>query len=108
MRDRQVTFGALISYLAIAFNIISGLIYTPWMIRSIGSDQYALYTLALSVINIFLMDFGIGSAVTKFLSNYYARGEYDEANQFMGVVYKVFFYDIPRYCRMSFCLLLLY
>lgn len=91
MRDRQVTFGALISYLAIAFNIISGLIYTPWMIRSIGSDQYALYTLALSVINIFLMDFGIGSAVTKFLSNYYARGEYDEANQFMGVVYKVFF-----------------
>ncbi len=90
MRDKQVAFGALISYIAIAFNIISGLLYTPWMIRSIGSNQYALYTLALSIINIFLMDFGIGSAVTKFLSNYYARGEYDEANYFMGAVYKVF------------------
>ena len=91
MRDKQVVFGALISYIAIAFNVISGLLYTPWMIRSIGDDKYALYTLALSIINIFLMDFGIGSAVTKFLSNYYAKGEYDEANCFMGVVYKVFF-----------------
>ena len=75
MRDKQVVFGALISYIAIAFNVISGLLYTPWMIHSIGDDKYALYTLALSIINIFLMDFGIGSAVTKFLSNYYAKGE---------------------------------
>lgn len=78
------------SYGAIIFNIIAGLLYTPWMIRSIGDDQYALYTLAISVINIFLLDFGIGSAVTKFLSNYYARGQYEEADRFMGIVYKVF------------------
>jgi len=90
MKNKQITFGALISYVAIAFNILSGLIYTPWMIRTIGDDQYALYTLALSIINIFLLDFGIGSAVTKFLSNYYARDEYKLAEQFMGVVYKVF------------------
>lgn len=87
---KQITFGALLSYSAIAFNIISGLLYTPWMIRTIGDDQYALYTLALSVINLFLLDFGIGSAVTKFLSNYYARGQYDKANRFMGIVYKIF------------------
>lgn len=78
------------SYGAIAFNIIAGLVYTPWMIRTIGDDQYALYTLATSVINIFLLDFGIGASVTKFLSNYYARGQYEEANCFMGIVYKVF------------------
>ena len=88
---KQITFGALLSYGAIAFNILSGLLYTPWMIKNIGDDQFALYTLALSVINIFLLDFGIGSAVTKFLSNYYARKEYDKANMFMGIVYKVFF-----------------
>lgn len=87
---KQLTFGALLSYAAIAFNIISGLLYTPWMISTIGDDQYALYTLALSVINIFLLDFGIGSAVTKFLSNYYARKQFEQANLFMGIVYKVF------------------
>ena len=90
LKNRQFTFGALLSYGAIAFNIVSGLLYTPWMIKTIGDDQYALYTLSISIINIFLVDFGIGSAVAKFLSNYYARGQQDEANLFMGIVYKVF------------------
>ena len=52
--NKQFVGGAFLSYITIAFNIISGLLYTPWMIRTIGDDQYALYTLALSVINLFL------------------------------------------------------
>ena len=90
MRNKQITFAALLSYGAIAFNILAGLLYTPWMIRTIGDDQYALYTLAISVINIFLLDFGIGASVTKFLTNYYAHGQYEEADRFMGIVYRVF------------------
>lgn len=90
LKNKQFTVGAMLSYGAIVFNIISGLLYTPWMIKTIGNDQYALYTLAMSIINIFLLDFGIGSAVTKFLSNYYARDQHEEANLFMGIVYKVF------------------
>ena len=92
MKNKQFVFGAVLSYVTIAFNIVSGLLYTPWMIRTIGDDQYALYTLALSVINLFLIDFGIGTAVSKFLSSYYAEKRYDEANRFMGIVYKVFFF----------------
>lgn len=88
---KQIKLGAVISYITIVFNIIAGLIYTPWMIASIGKDNYALYTLALSIINIFLLDFGIGSSVTRFLSEYYAKGMRKEAEQFMGIVYKVFF-----------------
>ena len=90
-KNNQFVFGAVVSYATIAFNILPGLLYTPWMIRTIGDDQYALYTLALSVINLFLMDFGIGSAVSKFLSAFYAENKQEEANRFMGVVYKVFF-----------------
>jgi len=87
----QLLGGALISYISIAFNILSGLLYTPWMIRTIGDDQYALYTLAISVINMFLIDFGLSSAISKFLSSYYAKGDYEEANRFMGIVYKILF-----------------
>ena len=87
---KEFAFGALLSYGAILFNIISGLLYTPWMIRTIGDDQYALYALALSVINIFLLDFGIGASVTKFLSNYYAQGKNEEADRFMGIVCRVY------------------
>lgn len=90
-RSKQYFFGAILSYAAIAFNIIAGLLYIPWMIRIIGDDQYALFTLAMSVINLFLIDLGIGASVTKFLSNYYAGKQYKEADKFLGIVYKVFF-----------------
>lgn len=90
MKNRQIAIGALLSYGAIVFNIVAGLLYTPWMIRAVGDDHYALYTLALSVINIFLMDFGVGAAVSRFLAKYYAEKRYEEANRFMGIVYKVF------------------
>lgn len=91
IKNKQFTLGAIISYVAIAFNIVSGLLYTPWMIHTIGDDQYALYSLATSVVSMFMLDFGISASVTKFLSNYYANGDYDKANRFMGIVYKVFF-----------------
>ncbi len=91
MKNKQFTLGAAISYFSIAFNILTGLLYTPWMIKTIGEDQYALYTLAISIVNLLLLDFGIGGSVTKFLSNFYAKGEQEKANAFMGIVYKVFF-----------------
>lgn len=89
--QRQYIWGAVLSYGGIAFSVISGLFYTPWMIKIIGDNQYALYALAMSVINLFMMDFGIGGAVSKFLAGFYAQGQKDEANSFLGIVYKIFF-----------------
>lgn len=87
---RQYTLGAIVSYIAILFDIAAGIIYTPWMIHTLGDDQYALYALAISVINIFLIDFGIGAAVTRFLSIFYAEKKYEEAEKFLGIVYVVY------------------
>lgn len=87
----EIKKGALISYAAVAFNAIAGLLYTPWMISCIGADDYGLYTLALSVINFFLIDFGLGEAVSRFLSKYKAEGDRDRAAEFLGVAYKLYF-----------------
>lgn len=75
------------SYLAIAINIVSGLLYTPWMIHSIGRENFGLYTLSLSVITLFVFDFGLSSAVTRFVSRYLAEGSQDKANNCIGLVY---------------------
>lgn len=90
MKHKQMLLGAMLSYGTIAFNMIAGLLYTPWVIRTVGNGQYALYTLAMSIINIFMLDFGLGQAVSKFLSEYYARGQTEKVNRFMAIVYKVF------------------
>ena len=49
--NKQIKLGIIISYLSIGINIISGLVYTPWMISSIGKENYGLYTLAYSVVS---------------------------------------------------------
>lgn len=87
----EIKKGALVSYVAVAFNAIAGLLYTPWMISCIGSDDYGLYTLALSVINFFLIDFGLGEAVSRFLSKYKAEGNHEKAAEFLGIAYKLYF-----------------
>ena len=90
MAGGELKRGALLSYLAIAFNTLAGLLYTPWMVDCIGSTDYGLYTLAMSIINFFMLDFGLGNAVSRFLSKYYAEGDVERANLFLGVVYKMY------------------
>lgn len=60
------------------------------MIACIGKDDYGLYTLALSVVNFFLIDFGLGDSVSRFLSRFYAEGNREAVPFFLGTVYKVF------------------
>ena len=86
----QIRFGAILSYFAIAFNIVSGLLYTPWMVETIGKSQYGLYTLANSLITMFLVDFGLSSATGRYLSKYNAEGNRDAAERFLGAVYKLY------------------
>ena len=87
---RQLKLGALFAYLSIGINIATGLLYTPWMIRSIGKSDYGLYTLAMSVISLFVFDFGLSSAVTRFISKYKAEGDEKKIKLFMGTVYSLY------------------
>lgn len=88
--SKQIKLGAIMSYVAIAVNIISGLIYTPWMIHSIGRENFGLYTLALSVITLFVFDFGLSNAVTRFIAKYLAENRQDKANNCIGLVYRIY------------------
>ena len=90
MNNRQIKVGAVLSYFAIAFNVISGLLYTPWMVAAIGKSQYGLYTLAQSVITLFLVDFGLSAATGRYLSRYNAEGDREGAERFLGAVYKLY------------------
>ena len=86
----QIKTGAIISYVALFLNIVIGLLYTPWMINTIGKADYGLYTLAMSVISLFVFDFGLGSAVTRFVSKYLAEGRQDKVDNLLGLVFKLY------------------
>ena len=86
----QIKVGALISYLALFLNIVTGLLYTPWMINTIGKADYGLFTLAMSVISLFVFDFGLGSAITRFVSKFLAEGRQDKVDSLLGLVFKLY------------------
>ena len=87
----QIKSGALLSYATVAFTLLAGLFYTPWMIKCIGTTDYALYTLSLSIIGFFMMDFGLSDAVARFLSKFYAEGHEERVAGFLGMAYKAYF-----------------
>lgn len=86
----QIKVGAMLSYISIAVNIISGLLYTPWMVETIGKSQYGLYTLANSLITVFMVDFGLSAATSRYLAKYNAEGNKEAAERFLGAVYKLY------------------
>lgn len=89
--NREIKLGALMSYLAIVIYMLAGLMFTPWMVQIIGQENYGLYTLATSLISIFLMDFGLSSAVTRFVSKYNAVNDQESIGKLLGIVYRLFF-----------------
>ena len=88
--NNQIKYGALLSYLVIFINIVIGLVYTPWMIKSIGKADYGLFTLAMSIISIFIFDFGLSSAVTRFVAKYLAEDNPSMVAKILGLVYKLY------------------
>lgn len=88
--SNQIKIGAILSYLSIGINIIAGLVYTPWMVDTIGKSDYGLYTLSNSLITLFLVDLGLSSAVSRYVAKYRAEGRQDKVNNFLGAVYKLY------------------
>ena len=88
--NKQIKSGAIISYLAIAISIISALLYTPWMKNQIGDANYGLYTLITSLISMFLMDFGLGTSVTRFVAKYRAEDKQELIADVLGCVVKLY------------------
>lgn len=89
-RDKQVKIGAALSYLGVFIGIVSGLIYNPWMIHKIGNADYGLYTLAMSLINIFLVDFGLSMASQRYISKYRAENDQQAVDNTIGLIYKLY------------------
>ena len=88
--NNQIKKGAIISYIAIIFNIIAGLLYTPWMVKQIGQSDYGLYVLVTSFLAYFVIDFGLGQTIATFLAKYRAEKQEHKVNQLLGTTTKLY------------------
>lgn len=88
--NKQIKLGAFLSYFAIFFNIIAGLLYTPWMISKIGKADYGLYMLVTSFLTYFIVDFGLWQAISRYITKYRAEGKENEVQNIIGLSAKIY------------------
>lgn len=82
----QVKAGAALNYVIIGLNILTGLFYTPFMLRSLGQNEYGLYSLVASVIAyLTLLDFGFGSAIVRYTAKIRATGSKQDEWRLYGM-----------------------
>ena len=71
----QKKAGVLLSYGQTVLSTVISLVYTPVMLRLLGTSEYGTYTLVSGFIsNLSLMSFGLGSAYVR----YYSRAKVQE------------------------------
>lgn len=90
VKSNQLKVGAVLSYFSIVLNIVAGLLYTPWMVNQIGKSEYGIYTLANSIITLFMIDFGLSAATTRFVAKYRTANDEEGLNSFLNTLYRLY------------------
>ena len=70
-KNKQRLIGFVISGLQIFVSVVSGLLFTPFLISSLGPVEYGLYQLLYSAIGyVAVLDLGLGGTITRYLIKY--------------------------------------
>ncbi|MBQ4516643.1 MAG: oligosaccharide flippase family protein, partial [Clostridia bacterium] len=98
MRINQLKIGAVLSYATQGIHILTGLIYTPVMLRLLGQSEYGLYQLVNSVVSyLSLLSLGFSAAYVRFYSRYKVENN-DEGIAKINGMFLSFFTIISVIC----------
>ncbi len=93
MQLHQLKIGVLLTYCTQAVHILTGLLYTPIMLRLLGQSEYGLYQLVSSVVSyLSLLSLGFSTGYVRFYSRYKVNGDQEgiaKLNGMYGVIFSV-------------------
>lgn len=89
--SKSIGWGTALGYVSLLLSIVSGLVFTPLIKDAIGKSDYGIYTLSTSLVNVFLLDFGLSATANTFLARYRAEKDEEGARNFLAVIYRLFF-----------------
>jgi O-antigen/teichoic acid export membrane protein len=87
----QLVRSAASNYVGRAVSLATWFLLTPFVLHHLGPGQYALWVLVSSVVAYgSLLDFGIAHAVTKFVAEHRAQGEFERARSVFATAVALF------------------
>lgn len=88
---RRISRAIISGYAALGASALTGLGPTPFIVRSIGSTQYGIWTLAGSVFGyVALLDLGLGAGVTKHVAEFDARGDTQAVSETVSAAFSLY------------------
>lgn len=82
----EIKLGAFLSYVIVVLNSLVGILFTPFLIRTLGQAEYGLYQLIYSfAAYLIVLDFGVGNTATRFLVKYRARNDLKGAQNYTAM-----------------------
>ncbi|MEE3427348.1 MAG: oligosaccharide flippase family protein [Ruminococcus sp.] len=86
MAVNQRKAGAILSYVQMILSTVTGLLYTPIMLRILGQSEYGLFGTASSLTSFLsLLSFGLSGAYIKFVMEYRVIGDKKGENRLNGL-----------------------
>ncbi|AZQ76769.1 polysaccharide biosynthesis protein [Flaviflexus ciconiae] len=87
----QLKAGAVLSYIAIALQLVVAIIYTPVMLRLLGQAEYGLYSFVASILAyLSLLSFGFGGAYMRFYARFRVFEDHDGIKRLNGLFITLF------------------
>ena len=78
--------GVILSYLGLIIDILSSIIYVPFLLRSLGQAEYGIYSLTTTISSyLLLLDLGIGNALVRYMAKYRVNKEDENQSKFYGL-----------------------
>lgn len=78
--------GVILSYVLMIFEVLSTLLITPFLIRTLGQAEYGVYRLSASITAyLLLLDLGVGNAIIRYIAKHRANKDTDSEQKFFGV-----------------------
>ena len=78
--------GVILSYVLMILEVLSTLLLTPFIIRTLGQAEYGVYKLVASInAYLLLLDLGIGNAIIRYVAMYRVEGNKLKERQFVCV-----------------------
>lgn len=91
MKVDQKKMGVLLSYASLVVTVVTGLLYTPIMLRILGQNEYGLYQLVSSVVAyLSLLNLGLTGSYIRFYTKEKYEGDVDGEAKLNGMFLLVF------------------
>ncbi|MCR1840683.1 lipopolysaccharide biosynthesis protein [Murimonas intestini] len=89
-RKKQLSLGVVVSYLTVIVQCLSGVVYTPIILRSLGQSEYGIYSLCISFSGyLIIFNAGLNAAFVRFYVQTKIKDK-DRIPKLNGLFFRVF------------------